>query len=116
MHQSRLQAEHLHLDGSRGLERRLRQMLRARWLREMTVVAIEMVTMVTEAARLAAAALTRNESKQCGWLEKVSICTGVKENESGTHQCCLGHPSDIQTVCMNSLHSDVDMEESKLHL
>ncbi|KIM66595.1 hypothetical protein SCLCIDRAFT_21738 [Scleroderma citrinum Foug A] len=26
------------------------------------------------------------------------------------------HPSDIQTICMDLLHGDVDMEEPKLHL
>ena len=59
-----------------------REMLRARQPRELvTAVAIETVTTVTEMARLVAAALTRHESKQCGWLEKVSICAGVEETE-----------------------------------
>ena len=74
--------ECLRSDGLRALERQLRQMLRARRPRELVmVVAMETVTTETETAQLAAAALTQNESKQCGWLEKVSICAGVEETE-----------------------------------
>ena len=112
-------AERSLLDGSRGLERQLCQVSRARRLAMMTAMAIQMEvteTVVMETARLVAMALTRRESKQCGWLKKVSICTGVEGNEPSTHQCRLSHPSNPQTICMEPLGLGVDMEGSKSSL
>ena len=98
--------EHLSLDGSRGLERRLCQVSRVRQLAMMMAMVIEMVT-----AQLAAAALTRRKSKQCSWLGKVSICAAVEENESRTHRCHQGHLSDSQNIRLDPLGVDSDAED-----
>ena len=116
----RRRAEHLCLERPRAELRQLRQTLRARRLRELLrVMAIETVTteeLVTWTAQLAAATSTRNESKQCCWLEIVSACVKIEEHGMATYLCHLCHPSDPQNIRTDSLHGTVDAEESKSHL
>jgi len=52
----------------------------------------------TWATQQAAAASTRNESKQRCWLERVSTSARVEEHETETHQCRHGHPSTTKNV------------------
>lgn len=66
-------------------------------------------------AQLAVAALTQCESKQHCWLERVSTHATAEENEM-TYQRHLGHPSDLQIICTETLGVNVDAEGSKLHL
>ena len=85
----------------------------------MTAMAIQMEvmeTVVMEMAWLVAMVLTCCESKQCGWLKKVSICTGVKGNEPSTHQCRLGHPPNPQTIHTEPLGLGINVEDSKSSL
>ena len=85
-----------------------------------TAMAIQMEvteTVVTEMAWLAAAAaLTRRESKQCSWLEKVSMHVDAKDRDTETHLCRLGHPSDPQTARTETLNVDGDLDASNLKL
>ena len=74
------------------------------------------MVMVTETAQLVAAALTRHESKQCGWLRKVSMCAKVEECELETYQCRPCHPSDIQTTRTETLDGVINAEELSSHL
>ena len=38
------------------------------------------------------------------------------QNIKGMYLCCLGHPSDLQSVRSDSLNVDVDAEESSSYL
>ena len=116
-HLLRRWAEYLSLDRSRAPERRLRQVLRAKWLVTVMAIQTEVTEMVVmEMARLVAAALTRCESKQCSWLKKVSMCAKVKEHESETYQCRLDHPPAPQMVRTDTLDTAMDTEESNSNL
>ena len=53
---------------------------------------------------------------QYSWLEKVSICTGAKEDESETYQCHPGHPPVLQNIQTELLDGAVDVEDSRSSL
>ena len=92
-------------------------MLRAKQLVTATAIQTEVTEIVmTEMARLVAAALTRRKSKQCSWLRKVSMCAKVKERESETYQCCPDHPPVPQIARTDTLDAAVDMAESNSSL
>ena len=95
----------------------MRQLLRARWPRELaTAAVIETVTMETETAQLAAIPSTRHESKERGWLKRVSIRVRIEERRTATYLCCPCHPSTAWNVHTDSLNVEGDAEESKSKL
>ena len=106
-------AERLRSDSQRAEKRQLRRvMLRVRGL----AVAIKTVTTVMEAVQLVATALTRCESMQRSWLQKVSIRAKIEEPKMGTHQCHPGHPPVPQDVRTETLNVNIDADESKSNL
>ena len=108
-HLLRHQAERSSSDSSRVLKRRLCQKLRARELS--VVMAIETEMMMVRAAQRAMATPTRVEWRRRCWLEIVSTSAKVEENETVTHQCHLGHPSNLQIVRTDTSGVNVDAEE-----
>ena len=92
----------------------MHQKLRARELA--TVMATETMMTVMVMAQLAATALTRHESMQRSWLQKVSICAKIEESKIETYLCRLGHPPVLPSVCTESLYSAVNAEDSNLKL
>ena len=85
------------------------QKLRARELS--AAMAIEMEMMTARVAQRATATPTQVEWRRRCWLEIVSTSAKVEENETVTHQCCLGHPSNPQIVHTDTSGVDVDTEE-----
>ena len=59
---------------------------------------------------------------QCGQFYtsrlEVVVSTGVKheEHEAETHQCCLSHLHNSQSICTETLDGDGDMDESNSKL
>ena len=74
-------------------------------------MAIEMETMTARVAQRATATPTQVEWRRRCWLEIVSTSAKVEENETVTHQCRLGHPSNPQIVRTDMSGVDVNVEE-----
>ena len=108
LRRSRPQDEGLSLDDLRSETRRLCQVLRVRRL------VVEVTDeMATRTARLAATALTRRESMQRSWLQRVSIRAQVKYYEEMTYLCHQGHPSTSKAVRTDTSDVDGDAEGSR---
>ena len=66
---------------------------------------------VTWMALSAAATSTQIESKQRGWLQRVSKRATRQEHDETTYQCRPGDPHTLEYLAMDSLGRAVDAEE-----
>ena len=66
---------------------------------------------VTWTALSAAATSTQIESKQRGWLQRVSKRATTQELDEMTYQCRPGNPQILEYPSMDSLGRAVDAEE-----
>ena len=71
---------------------------------------------VTWTAQSAAVTSTRNESKQCGWLQRVSIHATTQDGDKMTYQGRPSHPPILHSPFMESLDRTVDTEDPRLNL
>ena len=71
---------------------------------------------VTWTALSAAATLTQIESKQRGWLQRVSKHATMQELDKTPYQCRPGDPQILKYLSMDSLGRTVDAEESHSNL
>ena len=72
--------------------------------------------MVTGTALSAAATSTQIESKQRGWLQRVSKRATTQERDKMTYQCRPGNPQFLEYLAMESLGRTVDAEETHSNL
>ena len=72
--------------------------------------------MVTGTALSAAATSTQIESKQRGWLQRVSKRATTQELNEMTYQCCPGNLQILAYPSMESLGRAVDAKQSHLNL